>query len=172
MLPQITVQVPSIQASKAHRNYMTTRSSEHRDRRDYFGRIFTIDLWGSKDSSDIDDETPVSIRDETAGTEPLWNTLTDGQTVDTTFATTLVEDNQPLGNDIAQDRIKLLVQKYQNPSDYSEISARLEILGKNLLKHSPRVTTGQVMALEKTEQLIVRAAAEISSIFERYNVVE
>lgn len=172
MLSSIAVQVPGIHASKAHRDHMTTRSLEHRDRGNYLGKIFTIDPWGSTDSSNIHDETPISIKDETAGVKSLWNTLTDGETVDTTSAMTLVEDNQSLGNDIAQDRIKLLVQKYQNPSDYSEISARLEILGNELLKHSPRVTIGQVIALENTKQLMVKAAAEISSIFERYNVVE
>lgn len=60
---------------------------------------------------------------------------------------------------IAKQRVKLMAAKYASRTASDEILARLEILNRRLLDRSPRVSPGQVEALESANEKLIRIRA-------------
>lgn len=71
---------------------------------------------------------------------------------------------------LAQQRIRLLATKYVNDSVSREVLARLEILNRRLLDLSPRVTTEQVVALEKAFDELETIRSRRAERLKRQNV--
>lgn len=63
---------------------------------------------------------------------------------------------------IAKQRVRLMAAKYATSSESAEMVARLEILNRRLLDRSPRISVGQVQALESAANQLanIRAARE------------
>lgn len=61
---------------------------------------------------------------------------------------------------IANQRVKLMAAKYVSNSASAEILARLEILNRRLLDRSPRVSIGQLEAIESANAKLARIRAE------------
>lgn len=63
---------------------------------------------------------------------------------------------------IAKQRVKIMAAKYASRAASDEVLARLEILNRRLLDRSPRVSPGQVEALESANEKLmhIRAARE------------
>lgn len=57
---------------------------------------------------------------------------------------------------IANQRVQLMAAKYAGGNDSLEIMARLEILNKRISTAAPRVSPGQVLALEEANEQLMR----------------
>jgi len=60
---------------------------------------------------------------------------------------------------IAKQRVKIMAAKFASGTASAEILARLEILNRRLLDRSPRVSSGQVEALESANEKLIHIRA-------------
>jgi hypothetical protein len=127
------------------------------------------DAWNDRTTFATRDATPIDFF--VVETGPLAPTKVSGSpnapafestqphTVSSTSSATQVDTKNPVTAEIdvlANRRVRLMAAKYAGSAQTNEILARLEILNRRLAERAPRVSRGQVEAIENAQDQLAR----------------